>query len=68
MKMLRFTNRAAGREGDPIYINADSITAIYENHVEGGSLATVIYGGSNAVEWYVEESMKEVIKIIEGRK
>ena len=68
MKLLKFTNHAGGREGDPIYINSEHIVAVYENHDEGGSLSTVIYGGIHTVEWYVEESLDEVIKIIKGAK
>lgn len=68
MKLLRFTNRAGGREGDPIYINLEHISAVYENHNESGSLSTVIFGGPNGLEWHVEEGLKEVIDIIEGTK
>ena len=64
MKLLKFTNRANGREGDPIYINPDHIVALYENHHDGGSLSTVIYGGIHTIEWHVEESLNQVIKII----
>lgn len=66
MKMLKFTNRWHGKEGDPLYINKDWIAAVYENHLEGGSLTTAIFGGPHHTEWHVEESLKEVIEIIEG--
>ena len=68
MRMLRFTNRAGGREDDPVYISSEWIVAAYENHAEGGSLTTVIYGGPHGTEWNVAESLNEVIKIIEGVK
>jgi len=64
MKMLKFTNTNRQRLGDPIYINSDWIVAVYENHAEGGSLATVVFGGPHDTEWFVEESLNETIKII----
>ena len=63
MKMLKFTNMNNNRLGDPIYINSDWIVAVYENH-SGGSLRTIIYGGTTGTEWNVEEGLSEVIKII----
>jgi len=64
MSMLKFTNMNNQRAGDPLYINSDWVVAIYENHNEGGSLSTVIFGGPHNTEWYVEESLGQVIKII----
>ena len=68
MKMLKFTNRANGRQDDPVYISSEWIVAVYENHEEGGSLSTIIYGGPGGTEWHVSESLQEVINIIEGVK
>ena len=67
MSMLKFTNTNNQRAGDPLYINSDCIIAVYENHLQGGSLRTIIYGGHGSpIEWNVEESLNEVIKIING--
>lgn len=68
MSMLKFTNTNNLRAGDPIYINSEWIISVYENPREGGSLTTVIYGGTAGTEWFVEESLSEVIKIINGNK
>ena len=68
MKMLKFTNTFNERKGDPLYIHEDWIVAIYENHNQGGSLSTVIFGGPHNTEWQVEESLGEVIKIINEGK
>ena len=64
MTMLKFTNRNSDRIDDPLYISKDWIVSVFENHQNGGSLTTVIYGGPKCIEWYVQESLGEVIKII----
>jgi hypothetical protein len=49
----------------PIYINSDWIVAVYEKRRrDGGSVSTVIFGGPSSTEWTVEESLSQVIKII----
>lgn len=66
---IRVTNNVDGRNGDPLLININSIVSVYENHEEGGSLSTVIYGQNNMV-WFVEESFSEVlakIDLVKGR-
>jgi hypothetical protein len=63
-KMLRFSNISSQETLDmPIYINRDHIISVYESPTESGSLRTVIYGSGNN-NWYVEESLSEVIKMI----
>ena len=66
--MIKVTNRAKGREGDVLYIAKHWIVAVYEDHVEGGSLTTVIFGGPHNTTWLVEESIFEVLKLIEKVK
>lgn len=63
-KMLRFSNISNQESLDmPIYINRDHIISVYEKATENGSLRTVIYGSGNN-NWHVEESLSEVIKMI----
>lgn len=65
MKMLKFTNNSERYKGNPVYINSDCIISVFEEPTNGGSLATVIFGGFGPPErWYVEEGLSEVIKII----
>ena len=47
----------------PVYINADHILSVYESKRNGpeGGLTTTIYAITGQ-EWYVEESLNEVIK------
>lgn len=64
---LKFTNSSENHKGSSIYINKEWIVAIYEiASQEGGSLKTIIWGGPTGISWEVEESLGEVIKIIEG--
>lgn len=46
----------------PIYINADHIASVYERRNEG-SVATVVYC-VNGSEWIIEETLNEVVRII----
>lgn len=60
--MIKLTNAGKGREGDALWINKDWIISVYENARDpGGSLITVVFGGTNATAWEVEESLSEVI-------
>jgi hypothetical protein len=62
---IKLTNAAEQHKGNPIYINTDQITAIYEiAKVPDGSLTTMIYGGPKGTDWEVEESLTEVIKMV----
>ncbi len=66
MKFVKLSNTGRYR-GDPIYINIDWITSIFEESSEQyGSLSTIVFGGpGGGTRWTVEESAKEVIKKIE---
>lgn len=63
--IVRFTNAAEQHRGNPIYINPDYVAAVYETaRTPGGSLMTVLYGGPTGVEWQVEESLHEAVKLL----
>lgn len=63
--MIKFTNAVDKFKGNPIFINKDHITAVYENAKEpGGSLVTIVYGGYAGICWEVEEGLYEAIKKI----
>lgn len=61
---IKVTNAGIERRGDPVIININSVVSVYEDHVEGGSLMTVIYS-SNGLMWYVEESLEAVYRLLE---
>jgi hypothetical protein len=60
---IKLTNAADGRQDDPIHINSEHITAVYEDHTDGGSLITKVYGQTGIV-WTVQESLSEVVKML----
>lgn len=63
---IKLTNTIPERKGDPLYINVDHIKVVYEDHVPGGSLVTQVHAEN--VTWSVEESLGEVMKLINGAK
>lgn len=56
---IKLTNALPDRLGDPLLVNINVITSVYENHVQGGSLSTTIYSNDKQF-WHVEESFNEV--------
>lgn len=62
--MIKFTNSYPDYRGNPIYINSDHITSVFEKQsVKDGSYETKIFG-VQGTEWTVEESLNQVIKLI----
>jgi len=62
---IKLTNTVEQYKGDPIWINAENIVAVYEwSKIPGGSLITFIYG-STGVTWEVEETAGQVLKLID---
>jgi uncharacterized protein YlzI (FlbEa/FlbD family) len=67
--MIKLTNLSEQHRGNPIYINVDHISAVYEfPKQEGGSLSTMVFGGYTGVIWEVEESLEQVLRKIEEQK
>lgn len=63
--LIEFTNTAEQHKGNKIYINKDAIITAFEMaNEEGGSLATVIYGGPTGSNWNVEEGLNKVVSLI----
>lgn len=65
--MLKFTNASGLYAGNPLYINKEWIVSVFEHPRDGGSLVTVIFGGPGGSTWEVEESLKQVVQIIEAK-
>ena len=62
MKFIKLTNAVDAHKGNPIHINVEHITAVYDAPATpGGSLKTFVFGGYTGVQWEVEESPKQVI-------
>jgi hypothetical protein len=62
---IKLTNAIDERKGDPLHINVNHIKVVYEDHVLGGSLITKVH--SENVTWTVEESLGQVMKLIESK-
>lgn len=64
--LVKFTNLNTNLLDMPVYINAKNILSVYESkrNIDGG-LVTTIYA-TNGQEWYVEESLSETIKRLNG--
>jgi hypothetical protein len=50
----------------PIYLMTEHILSVFELPTDAGSLVTCVYG-IRGDTWQVEEGLKEVIDIINGR-
>ena len=64
---IKLRNNAVNHRDEDIWINTDHISAVYEHaKVEGGGLTTFVYSViGNTITWEVEESVSQVIKLIE---
>lgn len=61
----KLTNAVDLYRGNPIYINPDHVSAVYEvAKSPGGSLVTIIYGGFQGLAWEVEESLSDAVAIL----
>ena len=60
---IKLTNLNANFLDMPVYINARNVLSVYESrkNQQDGGLTTTIYA-TNGQEWFVEESLSEVIK------
>jgi uncharacterized protein YlzI (FlbEa/FlbD family) len=65
--LVKFTNLNVNLLDMPVYINAHNVLSVYESKRNGpqGGLTTTIYG-TNGQEWYVEESLNEVVTKLNG--
>ena len=66
--MIKLMNLSQGHQGNPIYINPDQIIAVYPFAPDGGSIQTIVYGGSQGTIWTVAEGVETVIKLINEYK
>lgn len=66
---IKLTNTAGEHAGEDLWINVDHITAIYEHaKVSGGGLTTFVHGRVGPpITWEVEESVSQIMKLIEDK-
>jgi hypothetical protein len=65
MMFIKVTNAAPGRQGDPLLLNLNNIVSIFEDHLDGGSLRTVIYVQQD-MSYFVEESVEKIHTLIKA--
>jgi hypothetical protein len=64
-KFIKLSNTREDLKGAPLYFNTDHITCIY--NVDGPlGEKTFIYGGNPAQTWEVEETAKQIMKLIDN--
>jgi len=66
--LVKLTNAAEDLKDNLIYINTEWIISVYEVPTDGGSLRTIVYGGSQPVAWEVQESLNEVVQMVNVAK
>ena len=64
-KFIKLTNNHGIQKGNPLLVNVDWVTSVYEKHTPDG-VKTLIFGGPSGVDWDVEESFKEVHSLLEN--
>ena len=67
--IIKLINASESHKDNPIYINIDHITCIFqEAKQEGGSLTTFVHSRiGELITWEVEESPSEIMKLIEAK-
>jgi hypothetical protein len=66
-KFKQFTNASSAFYGDPLTINLDIVSSIYElieANSNGNLVSCTILYGLNNVDWHVKESYQEVLDMI----
>jgi len=63
MPFVKLTNNHPNFKDMPIYINTDHILSVYEVSQPGGSLSCAVFG-THGREWFPEQSLNEVMKLI----
>ena len=67
--MIKLTNATPEHAGNPLYINPEWISSVFEAAKQpGGSLTTFVFGGPIGNVWEVEESPSKVVQLIETWK
>ena len=67
--LIKLSNASDIHRDNPIYINPDHISCIFQQAKQpGGSLTTFVHSHhGTSITWEVEESPSEIMKIIEAQ-
>jgi len=65
--LIKLTNASDTHRDNPIFINTDHVTCIFQDaKTPGGSLTTFVHSRmGECITWEVEESPSEIMKLIE---
>jgi hypothetical protein len=69
LMFIKLTNASDTHRDNPIYLNPDNITCIFQDaKTPGGSLTTFVHSRiGESITWEVEESPSEIMKLIEAQ-
>jgi len=65
MKLIKLTNATKGRIGESLILNTEAMMSFFENTQEDGTKVTVAFG-MNGNSWEVQESIDEIMAVIDG--
>jgi len=65
MNLIRLTNATKGRIGESLILNTEAMMSFFENTQEDGTKVTVAFG-MNGNYWEVQESIDEIMAVIDG--
>jgi len=67
--LIKLSNASESHKDNPIYINPDHISCIFQQaKQEGGSLTTFVHSRvGEPITWETEESPSEIMKLIEAQ-
>ena len=66
MKLIRLTNATKGRIGEGLILNTETMMSFFENTQEDGTKVTVAFG-MNGNSWEVQESIDEIMEMVNGK-
>jgi hypothetical protein len=64
MKLIRLTNATKGRIGEGLILNTEAMMSFFENTVDDVKI-TVAFG-MNGNSWEVQETIDEIMEMING--
>ena len=65
MKLIKLTNATKDRIGEGLILNTETMMSFFENTQEDGTKVTVAFG-MNGNSWEVQESIDEIMAVIDG--
>ena len=65
MKLIKLTNATKDRIGEGLILNTETMMSFFENTQDDGTKITVAFG-MNGNSWEVQESIDEIMEMING--